>query len=359
MKVNRLLLSLIVIASLYSCSEKIAINEVSIEGHLVNVEENEERDVVWSFDDKIYSRDSRFNIYLGELTKTQLKKTEKIFVSGHGHNEFGVLALSQDNDGVLYVLDRPLKGDRLVSLTKIPHTDSIAAIKNQTKWEKFDLSQLPPYFFMGENFAVLSDSTILVTGAPADDLKHVLSIVDYKNQTLTPLNYWPDDDTPDNSIFDKMMVYSHGADVKGNGKGKYLYWNNSGKLSFIFTVDETKVNILSYLYNERLPIPHVDKTPSTERIYGCSNNDRIYLLYKNSNCKGEKIEKYDSKDPFPMGNTVEVYDWDGVKQQVIHLDKFGQRIFLSKNGKTLYLYSAYMSDGSDSYIYSYDLSTVK
>ena len=71
MKVNRLLLSLIVIASLCSCSEnKIAVNEVSIEGQLVNVEENEERNVVWSFDDKIYSRDSRFNIYSGELTKT-------------------------------------------------------------------------------------------------------------------------------------------------------------------------------------------------------------------------------------------------------------------------------------------------
>ncbi|MDO4959045.1 MAG: hypothetical protein Q4E68_07315 [Prevotellaceae bacterium] len=65
------------------------------------------------------------------------------------------------------------------------------------------------------------------------------------------------------------------------------------------------------------------------------------------------------KDPFPMGNTVEVYDWDGVKQQVIHLDKFGQSIKLSEDGKTLYLYSGWMSNGSDSYIYSYDLSSLK
>ena len=65
------------------------------------------------------------------------------------------------------------------------------------------------------------------------------------------------------------------------------------------------------------------------------------------------------KDPFPWGNTVEVYDWDGVKQHIIHLDKLGQEIMISNDGKTLYLYSDYMQDGSDSYIYSYDLSSLK
>lgn len=114
------------------------------------------------------------------------------------------------------------------------------------------------------------------------------------------------------------------------------------------------------MYNEEhLPLPTSGEAPLIERICGCSNNDRIYLLYKDSNCKGEKKEKWDMKDPFPMGNTVEVYDWDGVKQQVIHLDKFGQSIKLSEDGKTLYLYSGWMSNGSDSYIYSYDLSSLK
>ena len=348
------------IASLFSCSDKkIAVDEVSIEGQMVNIEDNEGKDVVWLLKDKIYARDYKFNIYSGELTKTQWKKSEMTFVSGHGHNEFGVLALSQGNDGILYVLDRPIKGDKLLSLTKVPHTDSITAIKDWTKWEKYDLSRLPSFYFMGDNFEVLSDSTILVTGAPADDLKHVLSIVDFKNQTVTPLDYWPDDDTPDNSNFDKLNVYASGTGIKGNGKGKFLYWNNSGKLAFLFTVDGARMNILSYLYNERLPIPDVDKTPSTERICGCSNNDRIYLLYKDSNSKGEKMEKFSMKDPYPMGNTVEVYDWDGVKQQVIHLDKFGKSIMLSEDSKTLFLYSEWMADGSEPYIYSYDLNTLK
>lgn len=358
MKINNLLLSMVMIAPLFSCSDKnVAVNEVAIEGQMVNTKENEGKDVVWFFKDKIYARDTKFNIYSEKLTKTQWKKSEMIFVSGHGHNEFGHPILSQDNNGALYVLDRPFEGDKLLSLTKIPHTDSIAAIKNQSKWEKYDLKQLPPFWVMGTNFEVLSDSTILVAGTPADDMKHVFSIINFKNQTVTPLNYWPDDDTPDNyeSTFYKMLVYSNGTDVKGNGKGRHLYWNDSGKIAFIFTVDGAEINILSSMYNEEhLPLPTSGEAPLIERICGCSNNDRIYLLYKDSNCKGEKKEKWDMKDPFPMGNTVEVYDWDGVKQQVIHLDKFGQSIMLSEDGKTLYLNS-----GWDSNIYSYDLTSLK
>ena len=154
------------------------------------------------------------------------------------------------------------------------------------------------------------------------------------------------------------MVYTHGSGIKGNGKDRFLYWDNSGKLAFIFTIDGTKTNILNHIYSDRLPIPGIAKTPSLERIHCCADNDRIYLLYRNSNSKGEILETFDRKDPFPWGNTVEVYDWDGVKQHIIHLDKFGQEIMLSQDGKTLYLYSGFIDDETDFYIYSYDISSL-
>ena len=266
------------------------------------------------------------------------------------------MALSQDKNGTLYVLDRPWSGYKLLSLTKIPQADSIVTIKDQTRWEKYDFRQLPPFLQVGDKFVVMSDSTILVTGAPTNDMAHVFSVINFKNQTVTPLNYWPDDGATDPKKEQKLIGYTHDSGIIGNDKGKFLYWNGWGMLAFIFTVDGAKTNILSHLYCK--PIPH-DGTPSTERIYCCSDNNRIYLLYKDSNSKGEKIEKFDMKDPFPMGNTVEVYDWDGVKQQVIHLDKYGKVIMLSEDNKSLYLYSQYMPDGSDPYIYSYDLSSLK
>ena len=76
--------------------------------------------------DDIYARDHDFSLFSGKLTKSEWQKAEKVFMCGHGHNEFGLMTLSQDNDGALYVLDNPIEGGKLVSLTKILHADNIA-----------------------------------------------------------------------------------------------------------------------------------------------------------------------------------------------------------------------------------------
>ena len=358
--IRKIFLSLIIVSSLISCSDKNgALNEVSLNGQIIKIDSaNMAMRPMWLLGEQLYGRDN-FSLVSGKLTNAEWQKAEKILVAGHGHNEFGLVALSQDKEGVLYVLDRPFQGPELLSLTKISDTDNIAAIKDHTKWEKYDLRKLPPFFLYADNFEVLSDSTILVTGAPVKDLSHLFSIINFKKQTVKPLDYWPEDDTPEAQVYEKFLVYTSGCDVKGNGKGRFLYWDDSGKVAFIFTIDGTKVNILNHLYSDVLSTPSSGKTPLTERIYCCSNSDKIYLLYKDSNSEGKKIEKFDITDPFPMGNTIEVYDWDGVKQQVIHLDKYGRMLMLSEDGKTIFLYSEYMRDNSDSYIYSYDLSSIK
>lgn len=360
MKIKKIFLSLIIISPLISCSDKNAeLNVVPLDGQIVKIDSvNMAMRPMWLLGDKLYGKDN-FNLVSGKLTKTEWQKAEKILEAGHGHNEFGMVALSQDKDGTIYVLDRPFQGQKLLSLTKIQNSDSIAAIKDQTKWEKYDLGKLPPFFQCADNFEVLSDSTILVTGAPIKDLSHLFSIINFKKQTVIPLDYWPDDGTPETQVNEKFVVYTSGCDVEGNGKGRFLYWDDSGKVAFIFTIDGTKVNILNQIYSDPLPTPSSGKTPLTERICCCSDNERIYLLYKDSNSNGEKLEKFDKTDPFPMGNTIEIYDWDGVKQQIIQLDKYGKVIMLSEDSKTLYLYSEYMNDGSDPYIYSYDLSSIK
>lgn len=335
--------------------------EVSLEGQLVKIDVNKGKWPKWMFGDDIYAVDHDWSVYSGELTRTEWQKAEKVLVHGHGQNEFGDMVLSQDDDGALYVIDHPFEGDKasflLTSLTKIKQTDNRTAIKSPNNWERYELSKLP-FWLCGDQFVILSDSTILTVGTPKDDIHHIFSVVNFKKQTFTPLDYWPNDSTPEVLDNEKLMVYTNGSGIKGNGKDRFLYWDNSGKLAFIFTIDGTKTNILNHIYSDRLPIPGIAKTPSLERIHCCADNDRIYLLYKHSTIKGEIMEKFDMKDPFPWGNTVEVYDWDGVKQHIIHLDKFGQEIMISKDGKTLYLYSDYMQDGSDPYIYSYDLSSL-
>ena len=333
--------------------------EVSLEGQLVKTDVNKGKWPKWMFGDDICSWDRDWNLYLSKLTRTEWQKAEKVLVHGHGQNEFGDMVLSQDDDGALYVIDHPFEDDMasflLTSLTKIKQTENSTAIKDPNNWERYDLSKMP-FWLCGDQFVILSDSTILTIGTPKDDIHHIFSVVNFKNQTFTPLDYWPNDSTPEVLDEEKLIVYTQGSGINGNGKDRFLYWDDSGKFAFIFTIDGTKMNILNHIYSDRLPIA---KTPSLERIHCCADNDRIYLLYKHSTIKGEIMEKFDMKDPFPWGNTVEVYDWEGVKQHIIHLDKLGQEIMLSKDSKTLYLYSDFIDDETDPYIYSYDLSSLK
>lgn len=363
MKTKTLIAILISMASFFSCSDKSGAEfEVSLEGQLVKTDVNKGKWPKWMFGDNIYAIDHDRSIYSSKLTSTEWQKAEKVLVHGHGQNEFGDVVLSKDNVEALYVIDHPFEGDMgslaMTSLTIIKQTDNIAAIKDPSNWEKYDLSKMP-FWLCGDRFEVLSDSTILTVGTPQDDIHHIFSVINFKNQTVTPLDYWPNDSTPEVLDHEKLMVYTHGSGIKGNGKDRFLYWDDSGKLAFIFTIDGTKTNILNSIYSAPLPIPGIAKTPSTERIHCCTDNDRIYLLYKHSNRKGEIMEEYDMKEPFPWGNTVEVYNWDGVKQHIIHLDKFGQEIMLSQDGKTLYLYSDFIDDETEPYIYSYDLSFLK
>lgn len=363
MKTKTLIAILISMASFFSCSDKSGAEfEVSLEGQLVKTDVNKGKWPKWMFGDNIYAIDHDRSIYSSKLTSTEWQKAEKVLVHGHGQNEFGDVVLSKDNVEALYVIDHPFEGDMgslaMTSLTIIKQTDNIAAIKDPNSWEKYDLSKMP-FLLCGDQFEVLSDSTILTVGTPKDDIHHIFSVINFKNQTVTPLDYWPNDSTPEVLDHEKLMVYTHGSGIKGNGKDRFLYWDDSGKLAFIFTIDGTKTNILNSIYSAPLPIPGIAKTPSTERIHCCTDNDRIYLLYKHSNRKGEIMEEYDMKEPFPWGNTVEVYNWDGVKQHIIHLDKFGQEIMLSQDGKTLYLYSDFIDDETEPYIYSYDLSFLK
>ncbi len=301
--------------------------------------------------------------YGGKLTKkNEWQKADSLFVAGHGHNEFGLVTLAQDDNKSLYVLNRPMMGDKLISLIRIPQAKSISAIKNEDNWEKYDLKRLPPFYNGGENFVILSDSSILVAGAPYKDIEHIFSVIDYKKQKVTPLNYWPEDGAKCSSL-PKHRIYTEHSILLGNGQGRFLYKHSFNKLAFLFSIDGSSVNVIKYIYSEALDYSEgsskfdfeINKKP-IERLACCGDAKRIYMLCRDSDIKGNKLKVY---KPFVFGNTVEVYNWEGIKQQVLHLDKLGQNIMLSDDGQTLYLFSGYSDDTPEPIIYSYDLSSLK
>ena len=62
----------------------------------------------------------------------------------------------------------------------------------------------------------------MIAGTPKYDERHILSIIDYKKQEITPLEYWPEDgiDAPDIA---KSSVYTDYSELYSNGNGRFLY----------------------------------------------------------------------------------------------------------------------------------------
>ena len=131
MEAKNLILLLIDMATFFSCSDKSGAEfEVSLEGQLVKTDVNKGKWPTWMFGNNLYARDREWNVYAGKLTKTEWQRAEKVFVCGHGQNEFGDMNLSQGDDGALYGLDCYMEDNmvyrnKLIALTKIQHPDNM------------------------------------------------------------------------------------------------------------------------------------------------------------------------------------------------------------------------------------------
>lgn len=346
MKKNYCFIVFVIVILFCSCSEHSSIDEISVEGKEVQIDTaNIYMGPKMLCGDILYAWNMDF--YGAKLTAGQWQKADRLLASGSGHDEFGYMIMSISNDRVLHVLNRSFVGSKFLSLVKIPHGDSIPAVKDKTKWERFDLKQMPLFGPNSKNFVVLSDSTILVAGTPYDDVKHIFSIIDFKNQKVSTLDYWPTDEMKYDDR-KKNKLFTENSYILGNKKGKYLYQNSFIRNAFIFTFDGTTTRVIRRLYSDSFG----EKRP-TEVLACCADENKIYMLLRDSDSKGTKLEEW--KNPFIFGNTIEVFDWDGVKQQVIHLDKYGQNIMLSEDRSTLYLFSDYSEDTSEPFMYSYNL----
>ena len=311
------------------------------------------------------------NYYCSELTDKELTKEELFVKIGDADNElnsFDKFAKRPDNS--ICVLN--YAGQYFVTLKDmvvIPNLKSIADMKDYSSWKRYELSRIKDkYSFSGEQFYSLSDSTILLFGMPLDDRRHVFSIMDYKNQKVIPLDFWPEDgmDVPDGA---KYNIYTTYSELYGNGKGRFLYKSGRARYLFVFTIDkDNKVNVVKDLYKVYPEYKGVDEwnarllSPRSEEECVAVGENNICVLFVDSDPDGRfygkmSLENYSSQI---YGNVVELFDWEGNKKNVLYLDHYGQRIFLSDDGKKLYLFSDNngLQTPKEPYIWVYDISNL-
>lgn len=296
--------------------------------------------------------------YFGSLfTKEGWHKGDTLLSIGRGHNEFQLLLFSKGKNNSLYMLNVPYTGTKPLSLTVVEKTDSFAIIRDATKWKQYDLKNMKSFSHGAGDFVACSDSSLLFSGTLYDAPKHLFSILNYMTQEVIPLDYWPDDGKEIDS-FAKLGVYADNCRLVGNGNGYYFYQCRGERFAFIFSIEGNKVKIIKELYStfpeykQDQSYNYVMTSTSPEKMLSFANNYNIYTLLINSDCNGKKLEKY--INPYVFGNTVEVFDWEGNKQKIIHLDHYGEEFMISDDNTTLYLFSG-INDGQVN-VWAYDIS---
>lgn len=353
-----------VICFLFSCNNKreeiiSEVDIVNLNGEIVDIDSINKTVCPELLVGKFFIGRNRYQEFMGGvLDGHHWYKVDTLFVSGHGHNEFEKMALAKNKEHDLYLLNSPMIGDKLQSLTIIKDGDSISNIKDVTKWEKYRLSSLNPFICKSSIFVALSDSTVLLPGLMPDNPEHIFHVMNFKRQTITSLDYWPNDGFNGNCE-PKNTVYTQNSRLYQDGKGHCFYQCSSGLFAFIFSIENDQVHITKELYSEYPKYKQDDSglnkvwmplDGSPRDIISFATDSNIYVLYKDSSRKGVKRE-----DWFGVlyGNTVEVYDWNGNKQKILHLDRFGHEIYVSEDNKTLYLLTD--DDDDEMLLYAFEL----
>lgn len=289
------------------------------------------------------------------LSENKILESKPILNIGNGPFEFHEISLTKKGNSI-FVLDGEITGNKLNSLTEIPLSNNKDSITSPSSWKIFTLKDISSLRYASNSYVVLSDSTLLLPGAPFTEIGHLFSIIDYKKQKIKTLDFWPSDDVDCDSLV-KHSVYTDNCKIFSNEKGHYLYVCGEERFAFIFTIDNRKINILKELYNVYPNYKDVGngnynlEKRSPKRLKADVNNEHIFTFLIEQDIEGNSV---DDSRLARFGNTIEVYNWEGEHIKTIKLDHFGKNIKIFNDNKCLLLFSENPNTG-DPEIWKYDI----
>ncbi|MDE5688272.1 MAG: TolB-like 6-bladed beta-propeller domain-containing protein [Paramuribaculum sp.] len=263
---------------------------------------------------------------------------EGICRRGQGPGEFIYASFGVKNDSTLLIMSKDGSGPRAIfEIPLNPYPDM-----NYKTWTQYDMDKIKQkdgtgLKISGNDFIYLGDSKILFTGTPYSEENHIFTILDYKTQKYTALDYWPEDEYegPDAP---KNFFYMINSKLLNSGK-RFAYQCGEGQFAFIFEIDGKKVKVIRTLFDKKAKY----RAKEDNRNYGvkhtnflrlAANDKYICAMPLEKNIDGEK--KGDWLE-CRYGNEIYVFDWDGNPVKHLMLDHIGMAIGMLQKENTLLL----------------------
>lgn len=290
-------------------------------------------------------------LYIARVDGLDFKTDSLRLPIGDGPKEFR-RAIPLLLDSTLLVVNNIM--GHMESFTVIPFNTGDYA--DSDTWTRYPLGKLDNMRSPTVSFVALSDSTILAISSDFFSA-NTFSIINFKNQTATELDWTPDDGFTGPEIA-KGFVYADNSNLFRSGD-RFFYICGEGRFAFIFTLEDGNMRIEKTLFDD---FPQYKATPDginyrlTKRegvTYSPAATDNyIYLLEQYLDADGET-----PKPGYPRvnGTKVLVYDWDGNKVAVYEVDRMGESIFVSPDDKYLFVRSHDDDDYDKTVIMRYTL----
>jgi hypothetical protein len=279
-------------------------------------------------------------------------KQKKFLSKGIGPFEFLIPIFHYDkNKCQLTILER----SRLSHAYKIDLNNS-ENIYNPSSWEKINFDKITN-FKLGDKFSYLSDTMILIAGG-IYGTKQILSLININNQTVSSLNFWPDDGFEEN-IRVKQSVYVENARIfTNNERNKILYVSGDGVLVEILNIQDNEITSKKTIF-DIFPTYTVLEDginykckSDCRRGYAVNVTDKFIYL-----CHGKEIrsdrENYKGY-PYYYVDQISVYDWDGNPVKLYETDTPFSSLFVDETENVMYVISEDL-DTDDMIIRKYEL----
>lgn len=239
------------------------------------------------------------------------------------------------------------------ALLKIP----ISSFEDQQSWVYLPIGGLEKMAPAG-SFDIVDSNNIIAT-TDCWDAANVLSQINLKEGTYSPLNFWPDDEVSESNIV-KRQMYSSNSTIFHRGS-KVLYAAGEGHYVVILDLSGSEIKE-SIILNEKPKYKVLSDGINWGRLPGCkmgvkatATDSLIYLSPSVHMLEDHAYvpDNYKGYPPYFIDH-IHVYDWEGNYKHTYITDVPISSYYVSEEDNVMYALTQDMESGY-SLIYRYIL----
>lgn len=228
---------------------------------------------------------------------------------------------------------------------------SVDNMMNKTDWTELSFNREAYEGAVNKICDIDSENFLVTMVGTVDDCMFYRFCLNNNTLTPTDLPFVNREGEPD---ITNMSIGNSGIIKRCPGNNLFVYTSIEGRVAFIFSLEENRINIKSYLSNDPFRKEKGDK--NVFGFFPTLNDKYIYLAYSpltRSDFVSQNASLYQGRYPEYFMQDVYMFDWDGNPCYKFKLDVPVSDLIVDKENK--YLYATSLNESQEPYLLRFRL----